>query len=201
MKIEVLHLGAYAANCYLVEQDQHLIVFDPAARAQRIIEKLNGRRPEAVVLTHGHFDHIGAVDDLVREYACPVYLHAGDKPLLQDTRLNSLSGMSATVSSVTRPLKEGRTTLGGIEAEIIEAPGHTPGSVLIVISNDCFCGDVLFEGSIGRTDLPLGCESDMRQTLKLIKTLNPELRLYPGHGPATTLETELKTNPFLMSRR
>ena len=109
--------------------------------------------------------------------------------------------MTAHVRSQTRPLTEGLMKLGTIQLQILEAPGHTPGSVLIVIGQDCFCGDVVFEGSVGRTDLPLGNDSQMRQTLKMIRTLDPQLRLYPGHGPATTLEKEFNDNPFLRTRR
>ena len=87
--------------------------------------------------------------------------------------------------------------VGGMEMQVMEAPGHTPGSVLICIGQDCFCGDVIFAGSIGRTDLPLGSQSEMKQTLKRIQALDPDLRLYPGHGPQTTLGQELRTNPFL----
>ena len=157
--------------------------------------------PAAIILTHGHFDHIGAVDELVRQFHCKVYVHPADQVLLEDETLNGMAGMTAHVRAQTTPLLEGTMKLGQIELQILEAPGHTPGSVLIVIGQDCFCGDVVFEGSVGRTDLPLGNDSQMRQTLKMVRMLNPQLNLYPGHGAATTLEKELNDNPFLRTRR
>lgn len=157
--------------------------------------------PAAIILTHGHFDHIGAVDELVRQFHCEVYVHPADQVLLEDETLNGMAGMTAHVRTQTTPLMEGTMKLGQIELQILEAPGHTPGSVLIVIGQDCFCGDVVFEGSVGRTDLPLGNDSQMRQTLKMVRMLNPQLNLYPGHGAATTLEKELNDNPFLRTRR
>ena len=201
MKIETIPSGAFATNCYILEDQGTVLVMDPTGKAQRILDRLQGRVPLAIILTHGHFDHIGAVDELVRQFHCPVYVHPEDQILLEDETLNSMAQMTAHVRSQTRPLIEGTMKLGTIEFQVIEAPGHTPGSVLIVIGQDCFCGDVIFEGSIGRTDLPLGNDSQMRQTLKMIRTLNPQLRLYPGHGAATVFEKELMNNPLLRTHR
>ncbi|MFQ8583080.1 MAG: MBL fold metallo-hydrolase [Holdemania massiliensis] len=201
MKIETIPSGAFATNCYILEDQGTVLVMDPTGKAQRILDRLQGRVPLAIILTHGHFDHIGAVDELVRQFHCPVYVHPEDQILLEDETLNSMAQMTAHVRSQTRPLIEGTMKLGTIEFQVIEAPGPTPGSVMIVIGQDCFCGDVIFEGSIGRTDLPLGNDSQMRQTLKMIRTLNPQLRLYPGHGAASVLEKELMNNPFLRTHR
>ena len=201
MRIESIPSGAFATNTYILEDSGTVLILDPTGKAQRILDHLQGRVPAAIVLTHGHFDHIGAVDELVRQFHCPVYVHPADQVLLEDETLNGMAGMTAHVRSQTRPLTEGLMKLGTIQLQILEAPGHTPGSVLIVIGQDCFCGDVVFEGSVGRTDLPLGTDSQMRQTLKMIRTLDPQLRLYPGHGPATTLEKEFNDNPFLRTRR
>ena len=192
-------------NCYVVynENTKECFVVDPAAPSAPLVEfiQTEGLQLQGILLTHGHFDHIGAVDELVRQFHCEVYVHPADQVLLEDETLNGMAGMTAHVRTQTTPLMEGTMKLGQIELQILEAPGHTPGSVLIVIGQDCFCGDVVFEGSVGRTDLPLGNDSQMRQTLKMIRMLNPQLNLYPGHGAATTLEKELNDNPFLRTRR
>lgn len=200
MKIETIPSGAFATNCYILEDQGTVLILDPTGKPQRILDRLQDRVPAAIILTHGHFDHIGAVDELVRQFHCEVYVHPADQVLLEDETLNGMAGMTAHVRAQTIPLMEGTMKLGQIELQILEAPGHTPGSVLIVIGQDCFCGDVVFEGSVGRTDLPLGNDSQMRQTLKMIRMLNPQLNLYPGHGAATTLEKELNDNPFLRTR-
>ena len=197
MKIECLKMGAFETCCYVVQQGSAVLVLDPAGRSPGIVSVQQGRQVSAIVLTHGHFDHIGGADELAALYHCPIYLHPADKPLLKQPELNTLAGYTARVSTPTLPLKEGRMNVGGMEMQVMEAPGHTPGSVLICIGQDCFCGDVIFAGSIGRTDLPLGSQSEMKQTLKRIQALDPDLRLYPGHGPQTTLGQELRTNPFL----
>ena len=201
MKIETIPSGAFATNCYILEDQGTVLILDPTGKPQRILDRLQDRVPAAIILTHGHFDHIGAVDELVRQFHCEVYVHPADQVLLEDETLNGMAGMTAHVRTQTTPLMEGTMKLGQIELQILEAPGHTPGSVLIAIGQDCFCGDVVFEGSVGRTDLPLGNDSQMRQTLKMVRMLNPQLNLYPGHGAATTLEKELNDNPFLRTRR
>ena len=147
MKIETIPSGAFATNCYILEDQGTVLVMDPTGKAQRILDRLQGRVPLAIILTHGHFDHIGAVDELVRQFHCPVYVHPEDQILLEDETLNSMAQMTAHVRNQTRPLIEGTMKLGTIEFQVIEAPGHTPGSVLIVIGQDCFCGDVIFEAA------------------------------------------------------
>ena len=157
-----------------------MLILDPTGKPENL-GPVADRVPAAIILTHGHFDHIGAVDELVRQFTCKVYVHPADQVLLEDETLNGMAGMTAHVRTQTTPLMEGTMKLGQIELQILEAPGHTPGSVLIVIGQDCFCGDVVFEGSVGRTDLPLGNDSQMRQTLKMIRMLNPQLNLYPAY--------------------
>ena len=201
MNLQTYACGAFATNCYILEHKNTVLVIDPNGKAQKLIDRLGEKKITAILLTHGHFDHIGAVDDLVKMYHCPVYVSPEDQILLEDESLNTMSGYTAHVRSKTTPLLEGSVRIGDIPLEITSAPGHTPGSVLISIGKYCFCGDVVFSGSIGRTDLPLGNESQMRQTLKMVRTMDPETVFYPGHGPATTLANELQVNPFLKSHR
>ena len=201
MNLQTIQCGAFSTNCYILEHKDTVLVIDPNGKAQKLIDRLQDRKVTAILLTHGHFDHIGAVDDLVKYYQCPVYVHPSDQVLLEDETLNSMSGYTAHVRSKTEELDEGTIRIGDIPLQILHAPGHTPGSVLIFVGKYCFCGDVVFSGSIGRTDLPLGSESQMRQTLKMIRTLDPDTVFYPGHGPATTLSNELQVNPFLRTHR
>lgn len=196
MKITTLSCGSFATNCYVLEMGEEMVLIDPTGKANRFLGLVQGHKLVAILLTHGHFDHIGAVDEIVKQAGCPVYLHQEDWDLARSTEVTSPTGMNAHIASPIQPLNEGQMQIGNFRLEVIEAPGHTPGSVLLRFNQDCFCGDVVFEGSIGRTDLLYGNESRMRQTIKMIKQLDPELKFYPGHGCTTTLAKELQTNPF-----
>lgn len=194
IKVEV---GLYATNCYILKDNKKIIIIDPGKKAEKISSYIyNDETVEAIILTHGHFDHIGAVDDLVKTYNCDVYINEKDKELLNH-RLNEMAGYSSKVSSDVKNLKEGKVTINGFLLNIIYTPGHTEGSVLIQYKNHLFTGDTLFKQSIGRTDLFGSNNSKMIQSIKLIKTLDSSLIVYPGHGETTILSEELKFNPFL----
>ncbi len=198
MKITPLVLGAFQTNTYLLTEGEHALIVDPAGRFERIAKALSQEnKVDGILLTHGHFDHIKAADEAADTYHCPIYLHPADRVLVRDSSLNSMSGYTAQVRHSTLPLKEGRMQCGPFVFEVIEMPGHTPGSVMFQFEHDLFCGDVLFAGSIGRCDLPLGNFSQMRQSLRRFTHMDPSLRVYPGHGPFTELAVELKTNPYL----
>jgi len=198
MEIHRIPVGLHQANCYVVKNDGDLFVIDPGARPERIKTYLaQGDRINAILLTHGHFDHIGAVDELAKEFKCPVYLHEDDEELVLDSELNYSQTRNVTVKSPLTFFKEGVFRLSATEFHIIHAPGHTKGSVLIGIQNELFTGDVLFKNSVGRTDLTGGNDREMKASLRIIKTLDKNLRVHPGHGESTTIESELKSNPFL----
>ncbi len=196
-KIEKLILGLYETNCYLIKEDGHVLIVDPGKKAERIIEKIGDFIVDGIVLTHGHFDHIGAVDDLINHYGMDVYIDYDDEVLLNSVH-NQYGGYAGKVYHKVKYLEHGVNTIGKFTFEVIKTPGHTEGSVLINYKNHLFTGDTLFKDSIGRTDLYSGDYSKIKQSLKLIKTLDPDLIVYPGHGEITTLKEELENNPYLI---
>lgn len=200
-KIELFVVSAYQTNCYVLHQDQEVLIIDPGARAERMIAAIDADNASVsgIVLTHGHLDHIGAVDDLVAHYGCPVYISEADKPLLSDPRLNeSAGGREIIIKSKAKVIPRGKAEIGNFHVEFIDAPGHTEGSVMMIWDENLFAGDVLFKGSIGRTDFTTGSNSQMINTLNEIKSICVDYKVYPGHGEATTLFEEFATNPYLI---
>lgn len=196
-----LTLGAYAANCYLLWNDRHVLIVDPGSKSPKIKEAIEAKDGivDGIFLTHGHFDHIAGVDALVKQYACGVYINELDKAMLRDPNLNfSMPGHDVIIESEVISLQPGQQKIGAFEFTLIDAPGHSEGSCLMLWDHYMICGDVIFEGSVGRTDLPGGSNSKMFQSLHMIKTLNPEYEILPGHGSTTTLQRELQSNPYLL---
>lgn len=193
MKIITLPLGQLETNCYLVS-DEHGVAaaIDPADNAPAILRaaQTQGQTIRAILLTHGHFDHVGAVRALSGALHCPVYLHENDlalPPQLTDGTLY-----------YTDNYAEGDTvTVGELSFSVLHTPGHTPGSVCLRCENALFSGDTLFAGSCGRTDLPGGSDAQMKKSLARLAALGEDLRVYPGHGEASTLERERRTNFYL----
>ena len=197
MKVNRLVLGPLATNTYLLEKEGKAILIDPASKAEKLIDILGDLKLEAILLTHGHFDHIKAVDGLYEHYHCPVYLHEADEVIARDKLSGSEFGLVAYVSCPTIPLKEGRMNIGPFEFETIFTPGHTEGSVIFVFDECIFTGDTLFRGSVGRTDLFSGDERKLKQSLNIFKSFNEDYHIYPGHEEESSLEFELATNYFL----
>lgn len=189
---ETFPLGDYQTNCYLVRQagQTQCVLIDPGYAADFLLDTLNAKELElsAIALTHGHFDHVGAVRDLAAETGCRVYL-SGDElslpPAITAGRLYCTD------------LYTDRFTAAGIPFTVLKTPGHTPGSVCLRTGSLLFSGDTLFAGSCGRTDLPGGNPADMRASLKLLAAIPENLTVYPGHGEATTLDAEKRYNPYL----
>ncbi|MDI9517774.1 MAG: MBL fold metallo-hydrolase [Erysipelotrichaceae bacterium] len=195
-KVIKVVVGLYGTNCYLLKENKEVIIIDPGKEANKIISNISkDEKVVGIILTHGHFDHIDAVDDLVDYYKCDVYMNFKDKEMLNH-KLNSAYGYFGKVKSEVKPLKENDFVLGSFKLEIISTPGHSDGSILIKYKNHLFTGDTLFKNSIGRTDLITGNNKKMYQSINLIKTLDPNLKVYPGHGEITTLKEELRYNPF-----
>jgi glyoxylase-like metal-dependent hydrolase (beta-lactamase superfamily II) len=166
-----------------------------------------GLKPVAALLTHGHLDHTFSVKPLADGYGIPAYIHSEDRRFIADPAgihgaqfVEQISGMNFSEPAKVEVLKDGsELNFLGLSIRAIHAPGHTRGSVMFLINNEALIsGDVLFAGSIGRTDLPTGSASDMRNTLKKkVLTLDDQIRVLPGHYGETTIKYERKTNPYL----
>ena len=194
MEIIPLALGDYMTNCYIIRQEnsKECCILDPGYEAGRILSLLDEKQltPEAILLTHGHFDHVGAVKDLAAETDCEVYISAADLSLPPMITNGSLYYTN------TYP-ENGSLTIAGLSFRVIPTPGHTPGSVCLMVEDALFSGDTLFAGSCGRTDLPGGSWSSISASLKKLAALSGDYRVFPGHGGATTLENERRCNPYL----
>ena len=174
------------------ENKTRCIVIDPGYEGAQILSFLEkkGLSVEAILLTHGHFDHVGAVRDLVALTDCDVYLHPADTTMPPQ--------MTAGPLYYTHSLQGGETlSLCGLEIGVFHTPGHTPGSVCFQVGNLLFTGDTLFAGSCGRTDLPGGNWQTITQSLQFLRSLEAPYDVFPGHGEDTTLEREKARNPYL----
>lgn len=194
LKIHTLTLGAYQTNCYIIhdEASKTCCVIDPGYTPEIVLDTLEelGLTLEAILLTHGHFDHVGGVKLLASETGCKVYLCADDlsmPPMVTNGPLY-----------YTNTYGEGDVLgLAGLSIRVIQTPGHTPGSVCLITGSAMFSGDTLFQGSCGRTDLPGGSFPQIRQSLLRLGTMAGNYFVYPGHSSATTLAEEKRYNPYL----
>ncbi|MBB5354474.1 glyoxylase-like metal-dependent hydrolase (beta-lactamase superfamily II) [Anoxybacillus mongoliensis] len=207
MKWKRIPLGPLQTNAYvLAHENGTCLIFDPGSEGRKLIQYIeeNGWTPLAVLLTHAHFDHIGAVDDVRNHWSIPVYVHKKEQHWLTDPMKNgSLLFMGeAIITNDADVFVEGEKTLtiGPFCIQLLETPGHSPGSLSYYIEDAqvVVSGDVLFSGSIGRTDLPGGSYEQLLQSIhRKLLILPEETVVLCGHGSETTIGAEMDTNPFL----
>lgn len=207
MQLHGFAAGPYNTNTYILIKDGRAGVVDPGMHsAKQVIATLEetGAELSEIVLTHGHIDHTREAGDLAKRFGVPVYIHEADAFMLsgRDGVLPQSQVLFDVATMVPiddlRPLTES-VSLAGVEFRVAHAPGHSPGSCLLIHDDFCFTGDVLFQGSIGRTDFPTSSPEDMDATLRgPVWALPDTLQLFPGHGGATTMRAERQTNPFLL---
>lgn len=203
----------FATNCWVIAsgRGQECIIVDPgmpdiSAEIEMIVAE-EGLKPVASLMTHGHLDHTFSIQALADGYGIPAYIHSEDRRFVAEPAgihgpqfIETLSEMTFSEPKDLRSLREGEVVeIVGLSIRAIHAPGHTKGSLMFMINEEALLsGDVLFAGSIGRTDLPTGSSSDMKSSLiKKVLTLPDEIRVLPGHGAETTIQYERKNNPYL----
>jgi len=199
--IKKIVVGALQANCYLLgnARTKEAILIDPGAEPEKIksVMKSSGLTLKKIILTHGHYDHIGALT----EFNVPVYVHEDDMEFLKDNNLNLGYGpvFEERMGFEINALRDkDKINLADLQLEVIHTPGHTPGGIALKIDGILFSGDTLFYRGIGRTDLPRGSFAQIECSIKerLFK-LSGDTKVFPGHGPATTIGQEKKENGFL----
>ncbi|RBW70571.1 MBL fold metallo-hydrolase [Bacillus taeanensis] len=201
-------VGPLQENAYILSnKEKESLIVDPGSEGKRLIHIIeeHSLKPLAILLTHAHFDHIGAVDELRDHFSIPVYVHTNEQDWLSDSTKNGSLlfpiGKEVTARDADHLIKEeGCLTLGGFSFSVFETPGHSPGSVSFYNKEAgiVFSGDALFQGSIGRTDLPGGNHQQLLESIhKKLLELPEGTVVAPGHGPETTIGQEMDTNPFL----
>lgn len=205
MSIQTHVIGPLQNNTYVVVDDasRRAAVIDPGMECEPVLERVrsDGLTLEAVILTHGHFDHIFGTQLFRAASPAPILMHAADLPLLDEAG-ETARYFGFTAPAVPRPdrlVRDGEAIkVGGLELKVLETPGHTPGGISLLLEEMVFVGDALFAGSVGRTDLAGGSHELLLRSIRAkLLTLPDQTTVYPGHGPATTIGVERRDNPFL----
>lgn len=189
MEIKTIKVGPLATNCYLVSDPatKEAVIIDPGFEAKKIIDSARDLKVVAILLTHGHYDHVTSAPKVAGAFSAPIWIHQND-----ETMMNLSNNVKAD-----KYLKDGEKLEIGpprrMKLEVIHTPGHSPGSICLYDGkNILFSGDTLFRDTWGRTDLPGGSEKMMQESLKKLFSLPDDVKVYPGHGPATTIRDEKK---------
>jgi len=206
MWVKIIPVGMLETNCYILgdPETRSGIVIDPGAELEKIaavIERAS-LKIKYIINTHGHYDHIGADRSLKEICGAEILIHREDAEMLSDPALNlsfADNGNEIENLKADKVLEDGDViNIGDILLKVIHTPGHTPGSICLLTGNEIFTGDTLFAGSAGRTDLPGGSYEQLVDSIhNKIKPLPGHLKVYPGHGPTTTIEVEKSQNPFM----
>lgn len=205
MKIIQIDVGNLGTNCYLVycEHTRETAIIDPGDHGDTILRKIQQEKlkPVCIINTHGHADHIGANAKVKEATGVPVYIHGADAGMLTSAakNLSGFVGAGFTCPPADRILSDGDVlSVGQITIEVLHTPGHTPGGICLNTGGAVFSGDTLFAESIGRTDFPGGSYSQLITSIKdKLMTLADDTKVFPGHGPETTIGWERKMNPFI----
>ena len=209
LEVEQLPLGAYQSNCYVarIPHAAEAVVVDPGwpGESERIVDALAGASCAGILVTHGDLDHIGGVAELAEATGAPVHMPAAEREALERPSEALLPGVAATIRPHVPEVAlrgDELLELAGIQLQTLAVPGHTAGHLAFAADGCLFSGDVLFAGSVGRHDRPGASWEELLASIRMLaERLPPETIVYPGHGPATTLERELATNPFLAELR
>lgn len=207
IKVKKIVSGQIEANCYIVYDTDTLkaVIIDPGEDGDKIISEIEkaGFKPEMLVNTHGHYDHILSDEQIRTKYKIPLAAHKEEVTMLADPQRNA-SAMFGSAESVKTPeviLEDGQEVkLSFTKFKVIHTPGHTKGGICLLFDGFIITGDTLFAGTIGRTDFPGGDFDEIMNSLEKIKQLPLSTIIYPGHGSQTTLANELRHNPYLNGR-
>ena len=198
--------GIISTNCYLAinEETKQTVVIDPASSSPSLMNHIEaeGLKVEAILLTHGHFDHIMGIDGFLKKYDVPVYVHEDDKEMMNDPQLNQSSTYTAGYTfSGAECIRDGQVLhLAGNDFEVFHTPGHTPGCCCFYVRKEgvLFSGDTLFANSVGRTDFPGSSTSALIRSIReKLLPLPGETRVYPGHMGETAIGHEREHNPYI----
>ncbi len=198
-------VGPLQANCYLIgcDETREVAVVDPGGDADKILRQVaaDSLKVKYVINTHGHADHIAANKEVLKKTGAALLVHKDDAEMLTSSHrnLSALAGWNLAGRSADRLLQDGDViNLGSVQLEVLHTPGHTPGGISLLADGLVLTGDTLFAGGIGRTDLPGGSFTQLIESIrKKLLTLDDEIKVYPGHGPMSTIGEERASNPFL----
>ncbi|SHI33399.1 Glyoxylase, beta-lactamase superfamily II [Clostridium cavendishii DSM 21758] len=199
MIIKTIPAGIYGANCYVIykEDNKQAIILDPGGDSDMLIANIEALEvtPKAILLTHGHIDHVGAVEALSNRYKIPFYINEEDEKFM----MSGTDVYGHLNRKADGYIKDGdKLNIANLEIEVIHTPGHTPGGVCFLVNDKVFTGDTLFQGSIGRTDFEGGnYESIIESIVNKLLPLGDNVEVYPGHGPKSSILYEKRRNPFL----